>query len=89
MKCKQCGKEFKPKNNTNVYCNPQCRLNHFRDKLKQDRDYKNYNNIEVKTCKYCGLNFRTYDQRIIYCSRYCACLNRRVTNKFKGRYNVK
>ena len=57
--CKQCGKSFKPKNFTQVYCDGKCRT----EKYKFDAD--------IRTCKCCGESFETRDDKKMHCSKAC------------------
>lgn len=73
MKCKYCGKDFKPKNCRQQYCCPECRKAWYNKnyatlyKTGKPKPKQTYQ----KVCIECGRTFLTHNKRTAYCSDKC------------------
>lgn len=61
-KCKKCGKNFKTKENRQVYCSRKCAAGARRE-----------NNIKNRTCYACGKKFKPAFVGEKFCSDKCRC----------------
>lgn len=65
-KCKQCGKDFRPKWEGHAFCSRECQYESMRGTERPEmRRKSNY------TCKHCGQVFEAYADRCTFCSREC------------------
>ena len=65
--CPGCGKTFTPKNNSGVYCSPQCRSKAHTEQLKAERAAGR----GTRQCPVCGKTFAPKQSHGVYCSRAC------------------
>ena len=78
MNCKTCGKEFEPKQNTQVYCSDKCRnrgtyLRHLamKDKLAETEFVKFPQKTRTGYCANCRRRFEKYFPGERFCSDQC------------------
>lgn len=75
--CEQCGKEFKPRDETTKYCSTNCR-DIARKIIKEV-------NIKTKECKNCGKVFEYSSENQLHCSTQCKVEYNRKNPSLAGR----
>lgn len=70
--CPNCGKEYKPRGNRQIFCSQECYWNYY-DKQYKKKDEPEENTCEesVRECWYCGAPFKPKNERQHYCNAEC------------------
>lgn len=71
MKCKYCGKPFKPISVVQEYCSKECRLIVNRERAKANQKKYREGSRTEKNCACCGNPFVVTTHSRIYCSEEC------------------